>query len=120
MAKHNIDAIARVCHEANRAYCHFTGDAATSPLPGWDDLEESYRQSTRVGVLHAIHGDDDPASMHEAWVEERTAQGWKWGEVLDREKKIHPNLVDYGELPADQRRKDRLFGEIVKALTVRL
>ena len=39
-----VAGIARVCHEANRAYCVVVGDPV---LPGWDELEESYRDRRR-------------------------------------------------------------------------
>lgn len=109
-----IDAIGRVCHEANRAYCAILGDQA---LPAWDDLEPSYRNSTRAGVLKAIEG-NTPQDSHASWMAERTAQGWVYGPTLDRAAKIHPNLVPYDQLPEAQKRKDDLFLGIVNALKV--
>ena len=106
------DHNARVCHEANRAFCHFTGDPG---LPAWDELEESYRESTRVGVRHALAG-STPEASHESWMRERVAQGWVYGPVLDRVAKVHPNLRPYGELPKVQQTKDALFLAIVSAL----
>jgi len=107
------DAIGRVCHEANRAYCVFTGDPG---LPAWDDLDESYRESTRAGVRAAVDG-NTPEKSHEGWMTERLAAGWQHGPVLDRAAKIHPNLVPYDQLPDSQKRKDHLFVAIVRALT---
>jgi hypothetical protein len=91
--------------------------AANPVLPGWDDLEESYRESTRAGVLNALSG-ATPQSLHESWMAERTRQGWVYGAVLDRTAKIHPNLVPYDQLPPAQRLKDRLFLAVVRALSV--
>lgn len=108
-----LDQIARVCHAANSAYCEAVGDPV---LPHWDNLEESYRQSTRAGVSGVITG-NGPRQSHEGWITERTAQGWVHGPVLDREKKIHPCLVPYDELPEAQRVKDHLFGAIVRTLS---
>jgi len=110
--KFSTDEIGRVCHEANRAYCIINHD---NVLVSWDELEESYRVSTRIGVMNALKG-NTPEMQHESWMKERLSQGWKYGEVLDREKKIHPNLVPYNELPKNQKVKDHLFLNIVKAL----
>lgn len=107
-----IEAIGRVCHEANRAYCLFTGDEG---LPSWGDLGESYKESTRVGVRNALAGNTSQ-QLHESWMKERAEQGWKFGRVLDRGAKIHPNLIPYDQLPETQRKKDALFLAVVNAL----
>lgn len=108
-----IDAVGRICHEANRAYCLLTGDPG---LPAWDELEESYRESTRAGVRMALKPDHSPEKSHSGWMMERLNAGWKFGPVLDRAAKIHPNLVPYDQLPEAQQRKDALFLGIVEAL----
>ena len=107
-----VDAIGLVCHEANRAYCVILGDQA---LSGWDELEESYRESTRIGVRNALDG-NTPEKSHEGWMAERLAAGWVYGPTLDRAAKIHPNLIPYDQLPEAQKRKDHLFLAIVSAL----
>lgn len=35
--------------------------------------------------------------------------GWKYGEVYDREGKIHPDLVPYAQLGQLERDKDAVF-----------
>jgi hypothetical protein len=113
MEAHTTDDIARVCHEANVAYCHVLGDPA---LAGWDGLGDDYRESARAGVRFALEKKSSAAEQHAAWMAERLAQGWRHGTKLDRVAKIHPNLVPYDQLPPAQRRKDRLFRAIVHAL----
>lgn len=110
----DINDIARICHEANTALCVVNGDPA---LPHWDDLEETYRESSRKGVQAAIDG-AGPKELHESWRKERTAQGWVYGDTLDRHAKIHPCLVDYEDLPEKQQMKDALFMAIVRAVNV--
>jgi hypothetical protein len=39
-----IDQVARVCHEANRAYCQTLGD---NSQPAWDDAPEWQKDSAR-------------------------------------------------------------------------
>lgn len=108
-----IAAIARVCHEANRAIQLETGDPVISPP--WDDAPQWQRDSAVNGVESALAG-ARPARLHELWCEEKYADGWVYGEVKDAEAKTHPCLVKYHELPASQKAKDRLFVSIVNAL----
>lgn len=44
---------------------------------------------------------------HERWSRERISQGWKYGETLDREHKIHPDLRDWSYLTDNSKEKDR-------------
>lgn len=109
-----IESIARVCHEANRAYCATLGD--TSQV-AWEDAPEWQRASAVKGVeFNLANPDAPPSASHDSWLEEKRATGWKYGPVKDAEKKEHPCFVPYDELPEDQRRKDHLFKAVVAAL----
>lgn len=46
-------------------------------------------------------------NVHEVWAESRLAQGWTLGEKRDDEKKTHPCLVPYEELPEEEKEYDR-------------
>lgn len=112
--KHPV-AIARVCHEANRAYCETIGDTSQRP---WLEAEEWQRESAIQGVTFALASPSAPAcAQHDAWVADKRAAGWTYGPVKDAAKKQHPCIVPYAELPVEQRRKDALFKAIVRALT---
>lgn len=110
-----VEAIARVCHEANRAYCLALLD--DSQLP-WIAAPEWQKESARNGVKAHLSLRDglDPRAAHESWLREKVEQGWKWGPTKNAETKEHPCCVSYDELPDEQKRKDVLFGAIVKAL----
>jgi hypothetical protein len=110
----SVEDIARVCHEANRAWQHATGDPA--PSPAWDDAPQWQRDSAVDGVRHAQNG-ATPEQMHQAWCDYKTEAGWTHGPVKDAEAKTHPCLVPYAELDASQHRKDDLFVAIVTALS---
>lgn len=114
----NIEDIARVCHEANRAYCLALGD--TSQL-AWNEAPEWQRNSAISGVkahmdAHASGRTPTPSWSHDLWLAQKVSEGWKYGPVKDAEKKEHPCCVPYDDLPIEQRRKDYLFGAIVRAL----
>jgi hypothetical protein len=107
--------IARVCHEANRAYCEGIGDTSQAQ---WENAPDWQRVSAVKGVefTHA-NPDAPPSASHESWLAEKQATGWSYGPVKDPEKKEHPCFVPYGELPVEQRRKDALFQAVVRALS---
>ncbi|MDY6382194.1 MAG: RyR domain-containing protein [Synergistales bacterium] len=46
-------------------------------------------------------------NVHDIWAENRIAQGWTYGEKRDDEKKQHPCLVPYEDLPEEEKLYDR-------------
>ncbi len=106
--------VARVCHEANRAYCLALGDESQ---PSWDDAPEWQIQSAVNGVrYHAENPESGPENSHESWLAEKEVDGWVYGEVKDPDAKTHPCMVPFSELPQEQQLKDVLFLSIVRAL----
>ncbi len=78
--------------------------------PTWDDTPESHKQSLIAGVeMHLANPDATPEQSHESWYKVKEAEGWKYGEVKDMEKKEHPCFLPYEELPDEQKAKDYLF-----------
>lgn len=57
-----------------------------------------------------------PEQQHDAWMSDKIADGWKFGERKDAGAKTHPCLVPYGQLPADQRLKDHVFRAVVQVM----
>lgn len=104
------EQIAKICHEANRAYCETLGDISQGH---WEDAPEWQRTSAINGVALHLSGAHGPEASHESWMKEKLENGWKHGSVKDAEKKEHPCLVPFSDLPAEQQRKDFLFKAIV-------
>jgi hypothetical protein len=46
-------------------------------------------------------------------MKQKLDDGWKYGPVKDPEKKEHPCLVSFSELPKEQQAKDFIFRAIV-------
>lgn len=108
-----MDAIARVCHEVNRAYCQALGD---NSQPDWDDAPEWQRSSARMGVDLHMMGDFGPEASHVSWMQQKLNEGWKFGPVKDPAKKEHPCMVPFADLPREQQAKDFIFRAVVHAL----
>ena len=106
--------VARVAHEANRAWCLANGD--TSQLP-WDESPQWQVDSAMTGVqYHVDNPNSKPSDSHESWLKEKIDAGWVYGETKDEAKKEHPCCVPYRDLPEYQKVKDRLFVSIVRAM----
>ncbi|SRR6266849_5162048 len=112
-----IELIARVCHEANRAYCTALGDDSQ---PAWESAPAWQKQSARDGVVaNLVPGGlriRQPEDSHNSWMETKLRTGWRWGPKKDPEKKEHPSLLPYRSLTPEERRKDLLFMAICNAL----
>lgn len=107
--------IARVCHETNRAYCFSIGDTSQK---SWEEAHEWQRESAIAGVKYRLENPSAPPSaQHDAWTKDKLEAGWVYGPEKDAEKKTHPCLVAYNELPEEQRKKDELFQAIVDILS---
>lgn len=106
--------IASICHEANRQLTRLVGDVPVQPA--WDDEDPGIRNSAINGVGFVLDNPDAPPSAsHDNWLKQKIADGWKLGPVKDVEKKTHPAMVPYGDLPEAVKRKDALFKNIVLA-----
>ncbi len=109
------DDIARVCHEANRAYCQGLGDTSQKP---WDEAPQWQKDSAVCGVRFCQANPTAPASAnHESWFKQKAENGWTYGPVKDENAKTHPCMVPFGQLPIEQQRKDMLFKAIVGSLS---
>lgn len=114
----HIAEVAKICHEANRAYCETLGDVSQ---PKWEEAPDWQKDSAKNGVefhLQSLRAGQkpDPASSHINWLKEKAEAGWKYGTVKDAEAKTHPCFVPYEDLPPSQRAKDYIFCAIVEAV----
>ncbi len=108
-----LDNIARVCHEVNKAYCEALGDMSQ---PAWKDVPPWQRESARMGADLHMSGDFGPEASHISWMKQKLEDGWKYGPVKDADKKEHPCMVPFADLPVEQKAKDYIFRAVVHAL----
>jgi hypothetical protein len=128
------EALARGLHEAYVRQRLAAGEHldATPSLTGWDELPEEFKQSSRrsaqdmSSVVGSLGYELRPASgtetgrlltedevtllaerMHQLWVAEREASGWRVGARRDDEERRHPDLVSWDDLPEERREIDR-------------
>ncbi|MCL2649937.1 MAG: RyR domain-containing protein [Candidatus Azobacteroides sp.] len=46
-------------------------------------------------------------NTHDIWAQQRIAEGWKYGAERNDERKEHPCLVSYEDLPESEKEYDR-------------
>ncbi len=110
----NLEPTARVCHEANRAWCEAHGDMSQ---PSWDEAPAWQKESALQGVtFHIAHPDAGDSASHDNWMRQKVADGWVYGEIKDPIGKTHPCMVPFNELPVEQQVKDAIFRAIVHAI----
>lgn len=110
-----IQKLAMIVHEANRAYCIAIGD---NSQPRWEDAPEWQKESAVKGIeFRRKNPEASAASMHQSWLDEKMRTGWKYGKVKNPETKEHPCFVPYVDLPDEQKTKDHLFSAVLDAVT---
>lgn len=110
----DIQYIAKICHEVNRAYCQSLGDFSQPP---WAEAPDWQKESAVMGVtFHLENPTAGPEGSHNSWLAQKERDGWHYGPIKDPEKKEHPCYVPYTELPQAQQSKDYIFTAIVHAL----
>jgi alpha-D-ribose 1-methylphosphonate 5-triphosphate synthase subunit PhnH len=110
---HHIELIAKLAYEANAAYCRSIGDTSQ---PAWENAPEWQKTSVINGVRFHIENPIARASTsHENWLNEKQANGWHYGPEKDPERKTHPCMVPFDELPIEQQIKDHIFRSVVHA-----
>ena len=59
-------------------------------------------------------------NVHEVWSQTRMAQGWTYGEERDDQRKRHPCLIPYEELPESEKLFDRNTSQQTLKLIMKL
>lgn len=112
--ENKVEFIAKACHEANRIWCQANGDDTQKH---WQDTDQWQRDSAIKGVEFKLSNPSaGKDAQHNAWMSDKVTDGWVYGEIKDADKKTHPCIVPFEELPEFQQKKDALFCAIVEAL----
>jgi RyR domain len=109
----NNAAIAKVCHEVNRAYCQALGDDSQAP---WEAAPEWQRSSALMGVILHTENNVGPEASHKSWMAQKVAEGWVYGAAKNPVAKTHPCIAPFEQLPKEQQAKDYIFRAVVHAL----
>jgi hypothetical protein len=113
-----VENIVHVCYEAIRAYVESIG---VGDFPVWQKAPKHRQQMYRDGVeyylgLLEVGRSANPARRHRAWVDEKIADGWRYGAKIDADRKEHPWILDFEQLPVEKQCQDHIFAAVVAAI----
>jgi len=100
---------ARFVYEAARLQA-IAVDAPVVPAV-WENREDDFRLQF-LQVIERQCGTQrsgSPEELHGSWMQAYLTNGWQYGEVYDREKRTHPDLVPYAQLEEREQDKDAVF-----------
>ena len=102
-------------HAFNLGHQAVAGD--DMPAQPWPYLPRSSREVTVAAVARIRHGGVTTARQHhEHWYRTMTGRGYTWGERKDHERKTHPAMLPWKQLPERYREKARMFVLITRGL----
>ena len=80
------------------------------PAP-WTLREQAFQDQFLevIEVQCGPHRSGSPEGLHAAWKVAYLEMGWVYGEKYDAQRKIHPDLVSYGDLGQLEQDKDAVF-----------
>lgn len=103
----SLDDICRVIDSANRELSRSLNENVSLPFDTWSDQA---RANMKESVRQVITGElRTPKDCHDKWLKDRVNEGWSFGEVKNFTLKTSPCIVDYQELPEEQKVKDDMF-----------
>lgn len=107
-----IDTIAKVCHDANKAFCETNKDWSQF---SWEVSPEWQKESCRAGVKYPLDNPNSaPSDSHNNWLKVKQETGWVYGTIKDAVAvpPTHPCIVPFEQLPDKQKMKDFIFQAI--------
>lgn len=103
---------AEIAYEVNKVYSKSIGDDSFGP---WEDAPQWQKDTLINGVIfHLSNPDAGPSASHDNWLKEKVDNGWVYGDIKDPDKKTHPCILPYDDLPESQKLKDSFFIAVVK------
>jgi RyR domain len=107
-----FEKIAKVCHEAHRAWSEANGDQSNV---AWEAADEPERSFAIDAVKQVLAGAEAP-QVHESWRSLKLANGWTYGPTKDPVAKTTPHLVPFDLLPDLKKRDNDLLVAVARTL----
>ena len=77
----------------------------------WENRDASFKAQFINVVGRQCSDDKFPSAeaAHDSWWRKYESMGWVYGKERDPEKKTHPDMIPFGELPKSEQDKDEIF-----------
>jgi len=97
--------LGRLQHALRREIALMFGDGSVPPE--WADSPAWMHADSERGALALLAQPDKTArEEHDRWMAAKIADGWSYGPVRDNERKRHPSMVPFDDLPPGEQLKD--------------
>lgn len=107
---------AQIIYEATRLEAEWSKRSIVPEV--WEKRDDKFRKQF-VEIIEKYLSQDKlptPEEVHDSWMQSYLDMGWKYGKTRDVDKKTHPDMLPFYELPQDERDKDAIFLAIVWAI----
>ena len=104
-----IKEIAKFIYEATRIEAGWSNRSIVPEI--WKQRDDKFKKQF-VNIIEMYLEKDKlltPEKAHDSWVVAYEKMGWKYGEKRDVDKKTHPDMLPFNELPKDEKDKDSIF-----------
>jgi hypothetical protein len=108
------ELLAMTVHSSLKTYCSMLGYPYA--IPRWENLSDA-DMGFAIDIVDQVlfwKAELTPAGVHQIWVKERTAMGYRLGFKRDRATKVHPNMVPYELLPPKEQMKSKIVLETIR------
>lgn len=86
-------------------------------LSNWDEAPEDFKKGVEAQVAaYAADPDATPETVHAAWLAQKQADGWTYGQDLDAEKKVSPTVVPWADASPQRRMLETMLHACAKLL----
>lgn len=107
--------LAKIYHENIRMLQEINSEKVSPP---WEDTPDWMIEGTFDSInFHLANPAASASASHENWMGEKIRTGWRFGPVKDPDKKTHPLLIPFSELPAEQQMKDILGKALIDTMS---
>jgi hypothetical protein len=105
----NIEKISEIIYEACRLEAIWSKRSVV-PKP-FDEREKEFKRQFIRTIEKYLKAKrlPTPKQAHNNWLKEYKKMGWKFGFYYEPEKKRHPDILPYEDLPQDEKEKDAIF-----------
>lgn len=106
--------IAEICLNAVSVHAQAFGGT----VPKWNEaLQEQQQQAVDEVLCYLNRPEATPYQLHGGWIQDMLDAGWSRGNEFSAERKLHPGLVPFVDLPAERQAEKLLVHELVRQLT---
>lgn len=110
------ELLAMTVHSSLKTYCSMLGYPYA--IPRWENISHADMDFGIMVVDEVLFqrriAELTPADVHQIWVKERMAMGYRLGFKRDRATKVHPNMVPYELLPPKEQMKSKIVLETIR------